>query len=163
MKKKCTHCGSTNLQRIPQHAMLYCGLDTYAYLLCEQYVCLDCGHIELFAPKDGSIMGEVNAVMEKEAALKSLYDKLDKELADNKKNLAQLEKEQPSLETVVKKYEKLVADENISVKAHNEAEAKLEEAKKALQLNKNKIQRCKDFIEKDYDYFKNRIHEKGHR
>lgn len=160
MKKKCTACGGTRLTKVD--GLVYEGYysDGNAQLRGESYVCLECGHIEIYSQE----LLKIGKEQEKEQQrIQKLYDELDEELHQKEAQMKESESNALELKKAIEELEKKTADEDISFKEHKKAEEELNEAKNKLELEKSKIRNCKYFIDKQYPEIKNRIQEKGHR
>lgn len=143
VNKKCTACGGKNMVKYNQRLIktykqtlkeMELGrrlVDNDAYCISEPipanyYMCLDCGHLELYATDEKFESFHNQIAEEKEFA--NYIDSLKSELEQLEKS--ELPKHNKAIEKLTARVESLkaqVADENISVKKHNEL---IEEIKK---------------------------------
>lgn len=139
--KKCLNCGSINLEKV------YIIPKSYEFSAeeCEEYACVDCGHIELFAGQ--SIMNRIRK-------LKEGKEKIDLEINENLKIISQLEKDAKPLRATVKNDEFNIKNlelqsqnEDITIKKQKELLAQLEKLKQQYRLDKIALSDAEDKIQ----------------
>ena len=86
---------------------------------CDAYICEECGHVELFAKEF------VEKVHAKEEANRALAAEKKREEAKLRNDYNNLEEVVLKIRKVIPALEKKIADENVTVKEHNEAENEL--------------------------------------
>ena len=160
MERKCTACGGGRLRLV--EGLVYEGdmSDGNAKLRGEAFVCLHCGHIEIYSTE------LLKQAKEQEAKIKrkqKLYDELDEELRQKEMQIKESKDKVLELQKTIKELTKKVSDEDISFREHKKAEEDLNEANKKLDQENNIIVQCRYFIDHVYNEIKNRIREKGYR
>lgn len=98
MEKKCTACKGTRLRKV---SGLVCS--AYADLKGETFVCLDCGHIEIYSSE---LLLKAQEAEEKEQRVQALYDELDEELRQKKAQMEESESNILELRNTIKELEK---------------------------------------------------------
>lgn len=154
MKRKCTVCGGTNL------ANYDCYNEQYLQINVDAYVCLDCGHIEMYACEQSHAYKKTVAKVENEKYVKKEIDKREKLLEEANKNLVSLEKKVNQCTEEVSKLEEAANDENITVKEQKNLLAKVEETKNKLNIAKVELARGQSKV-RQLEYEINRFKEKG--
>ena len=86
---------------------------------CDAYICEECGHVELFAKEF------VEKARAKAEADRALAEEKEREEAKLRSDYNNLEKVVLKIKKLIPVLEKKIADENITVKEHNEAENEL--------------------------------------
>lgn len=86
---------------------------------CDAYICEECGHVELFAKEF------VEKVHAKEEADRTLAKEKEREEAKLRSDYSELEEFVFKIRKSIPVLEKKIADENVTVKEHNEAENEL--------------------------------------
>lgn len=86
---------------------------------CDAYICEECGHVELFAKEF------VEKVRAKEEADRALAVEKKREETKLRSDHSELEEFVLKIRKLIPVLEKRIADENITVKEHNEAENEL--------------------------------------
>lgn len=154
MKRKCTVCGGTNLAKYD------CYAEQYLQINVDAYVCLDCGHIEMYACEQSHAYKETVAKVKNEKYVKKEIDTREKLLEEANKNLVSLEKKVNQCTEEVSKLEEAANDENITVKEQKNLLAKVEETKNKLNIAKVELARGQSKV-RQLEYEINRFKEKG--
>ena len=125
MKFKCSCCGSQ--EYVDANLYRFVTSDGDANYKLDAYACAECGHIELFLPKDlkDSFVKKKEEKEAHEKELKSRKSVLNMQLGKKKSELADLKK--------------IVKDENKTVKEVNEAKAKIPSLEEEIKDLKAKV------------------------
>lgn len=160
MKKKCSACNGTHLRAV--EGLIYEGSysDGNAQLRGQAFVCLDCGHIEIYS---SDLLEGAKQQEKEEQRIQALYDELDEELKQKEAQIKESEARIVELQKTIKELKKRVANEDISFKEHKLAEEELNEKNEELKVENSKVDQCRYFIDHAYYEIKKRIDEKGHR
>ena len=133
---KCTACGSTNLRQV--YGLVYEGdfSDGNAKLRGDAYVCMKCGHIEIYSSE---LLSLAKLEKAKEDKIANLIKQVNDEKAAYQDKIVQLEIKVEELKSEINVLMTGAEDENITVKQHNEL-------LKQIQLKEYEIARVQNEI-----------------
>lgn len=165
VERKCSCCSSKNLYKVDNQSALFEThyLDGSVDLGVNYYVCLECGHVEMFADSDTYLGKIISQEIAKKNRLDALYESLENELKQNKIIVEEATKNIEELNNLINDNEKILNDEDVSVKVHNQSLEKKAELERKVEIEKGRLENAQRFINSGYDYYKKRIVEKGHR
>lgn len=140
---KCTQCGNKNLIKsyfgIQIRGDAFLDKDKF-----ETYLCLECGHYELFAPK---LVEEYKTAEAKKQAAKFRLEILNRELQELKASITPLDKE-------ISRIEKELQNDDITVRKQKELKEKLHDLQSKKRSLPCQIQRHESEIKRHEDEIK---------
>ena len=153
MGMKCTACGSNNLRQVDG---LVCS-DGSAGLMGKAYVCMECGHIEIYSD---DLLALAKQEKEKEDNINSLINQVKKDGKEAEKKIPLLNEKLARLEKDLRTLDEKSKDEDITVKAQKDLLAKIDDIKYQIKETQSEINHANDTI-RNVDNRINRIREKG--
>jgi len=156
MEKKCTACGSNNLRLV--YGLVKEGLgDGAAYLNGKSYVCMECGHIEIYSD---DLLALAKQEKEKEDNINALIKQVKTEGKEAEKKIPLLNEKLARLEKDLRNLEEKSKNEDITVKVQKDLLAKIDNIKNQIKETQSEINHANDTI-RNVNNRINRIREKG--
>ena len=152
--KKCSCCGGTSFEPYTVYSEQYLESNV------ESFVCLDCGHIELFALTYSREWKSVQERVEKRRYVEIEVSKRKTQIDALKLKLPCLEEQVRVSEEEVSKLETMSKDLDITLRQQQEILSNLEKAKVTLRDNKRLLEDAQRTI-KNLEYEINKLQTKG--
>lgn len=138
---KCPNCGKTDFEKMDLYDIII--LDGSAKQLVDSYVCMNCGRVELFMPKE---------LIEKKNNERNNERRYQEELKQAQENL---NRQEARLQSHIRELEDFIKDENNTLKAIKSAQEELSETQK--QLKKIREDYSGEINRIEYQYRKRRF------